>query len=196
MSVAEVFEQIEKDRAYFKNSGGGVTASGGEPLRQSYFTAALFKRCREAGIHTCLETCGYADDAELSRVLQYTSLVLFDLKHFDPGTHFKLTGKSNDRILANLKLALDTKVPLIVRIPLIPGLNDSNEELESLCHLLQAMSASIKINLLPYHKFGMGKYPMLDRQYTLGELAPQTNDEMQRAKAIFDSNHFVAEIIE
>jgi len=67
MSVTEVFEQIEKDRSYFKNSGGGVTASGGEPLRQSFFTAALFKRCREAGIHTCLETCGYADDSELSR---------------------------------------------------------------------------------------------------------------------------------
>ena len=196
MSVTEVFEQIEKDLLYYKNTGGGVTASGGEPLFQPLFTAALFKTCREAGIATCLETCGYADETALSHVLQYTSLVLFDFKHFDPDTHLKLTGKSNERILANLKLTLAAKIPLIVRIPLIPGLNDSNDELISLCRILKEMNASIKTNLLPYHKFGTGKYRMLDRQYTLSDLTAQTHDEIQRAKAVFDKSNIDAEIIQ
>jgi pyruvate formate lyase activating enzyme len=196
MSVTEVFEQIEKDLLYYKNTGGGVTASGGEPLFQPLFTAALFKTCREAGIDTSLETCGYADEAALRQVLQYTSLVLFDFKHFDPDTHLKLTGKSNERILANLKLTLNTKIPLIVRIPLIPGLNDSNDELMSICRIFKEMNASIKINLLPYHKFGTGKYQMLDRQYTLNELTVQTNEEIQRAKAVFDKSNIDVEVVE
>jgi pyruvate formate lyase activating enzyme len=185
-SVDEVFQEINKDLQYYRTSGGGVTVSGGEPLSQPEFTAELFKRCREAGIHTCLDTCGYAEVESLAKVLPYTCLVLFDLKHIDPVTHRNFTMHSNKPIIRNLKLIAARGVPFIIRVPLIAGFNDSDEALTTIARTIVSTNGAKEINLLPYHKFGMGKYKQLDRRYKLSELERLTDTEMQRVKEIFD----------
>lgn len=187
MPVEEVFQEIRRDIQYYQISGGGVTAGGGEPLYQPDFVAALFKRCQDEGIHTCLDTCGCATTAAVDKVLPYTSLVLFDLKCMDPTTHQKLTGRSNKLINRNLELIVARGTPLIIRVPIIPGFNDSDEEVTAIARTVADMNHLNQVNLLPYHKFGTGKYKMLDRRYKLGELAPPTDTKLRRAKEIFES---------
>jgi pyruvate formate lyase activating enzyme len=186
-TVDEVFQQISKDLHYYRSSGGGVTVSGGEPLSQPEFTAALFQRCRESEIHTCLDTCGYAEVEALEKVLPYTCLVLFDLKHIDPAAHKKLTMRSNEPIIRNLKIINARGIPVIIRVPLIPGLNNSDEALTAIAKTMAGLNNAKEINLLPYHKFGMGKYKQLDRRYKLGQLEPLANADLERAKGIFDA---------
>jgi pyruvate formate lyase activating enzyme len=187
MSVEEVLQEVEKDISYYQNSGGGVTASGGEPLYQSDFVAALFKLCQDRGIHTCLDTSGYAATTALDKVLKHTSLVLFDLKHMDSATHRKLTNKGNDSIIRNLELIVARGTPLIIRLPLIPGHNNSDEAIRAIARHVAGMNQSKKVEILAYHRFGVGKYKMLDRQYKLGQLTSPTDTELQQAKEIFGS---------
>jgi pyruvate formate lyase activating enzyme len=194
ISVEETFKEIQKDIQYYQTSGGGVTASGGEPLYQADFVAALFKRCQNEGIHTCLDTCGYATTAAVEKVLLYTSLVLFDLKCMDPITHRKLTGCSNKLINRNFELIVASGKPLIIRVPIIPGFNDSDEEITAIARTLVDINCLNQVNLLPYHKFGTGKYKMLDRRYKLGELVPPTDAKLRRAKEIFKSAGINCEI--
>jgi pyruvate formate lyase activating enzyme len=195
MTVQEVFHEIQADIQYYLNSLGGITVSGGEPLYQPDFTVALLKRCRDEGINTCLDTSGYGDPAALEEVLAYTSLVLFDLKHMNPAAHLKLTRRSNRQIIRNLELTVAAGIPLIIRIPLIPGLNNSDEELMATGRFLAGMKGVKKVQFLPYHTFGMGKYKMLDRRYKLSELGPPTDKELQRAKEILVSSGINFEVI-
>jgi pyruvate formate lyase activating enzyme len=186
VSVEEVLLEIKRDMEYYRNSGGGVTVSGGEPLFQPEFTAALLKLCREAGIHTCLDTSGYGDASALDEILPYTSLVFFDLKHTDPVIHKELTGQSNERILHNLELIAAKEIPTVIRIPLITGLNDSEEQIAAMARIVVGTAKQMIVNLLPYHRYGMGKYKMLDRPYKLGELERPTEAKLHRAKEIFE----------
>jgi len=195
MSVEEVFKEIIKDIEYYRNSGGGVTASGGEPLGQPDFVTALFRRCRDAGIHTTLDTSGCASSGALEKVLPYTSLVLFDVKHSDNTVHQKWTGRSNKQIVRNLRLVGMKGTPLLVRVPLIPGVNNSVEELKSIASLAASCLKEPKINLLPYHRYGSGKYKMLDRKYRLEALVRQPDPEIQRAKEIVESTGINCEIV-
>lgn len=195
MTVVEVFEEVKKDIQYYHNSGGGVTASGGEPLDQADFVAALFNLCREAGLHTTLDTSGCADPAALGTVLPYTSLVLFDVKLSSAAAHKKWTGLSNDRIISNLRLLGAKGTPALVRVPFIPGVNDSAEELKSIALLAASCLKEPKINLLPYHRFGTGKYKQLDRKYRLDSLIRQSDTEIQRAKEIIESNGIACDIV-
>jgi len=193
MSVEEVFQEIQKDIQYYLNSGGGVTVSGGEPLCQPDFVVALFKKCSDAGVDTCLDTCGYADATALDRVLTYTSLVLFDLKALNPIVHRKLTKRSNKKIIRALELIIRRGTPLIVRVPLIPGFNNSNEELMAIARTVACMN-KLKVHLLPYHIFGVGKYKMLDRRYKLSRLAPPKDAELRTAEKIFKSFEIECEV--
>ena len=186
MSVEEVFQEIKKDMQYYQNSGGGVTVSGGEPLCQPDFVVALLKKCRDAGIDTCLDTCGYADATALDRVLTYTSLVLFDLKAINPVIHRKLAKRSNENIIRALESIIRRGTPLIVRVPLVPGFNNSDEELMAIARTLTRMNKP-KVHLLPYHIFGVGKYKMLDRRYKLSRLTPPTDTELRTAEKILKS---------
>jgi pyruvate formate lyase activating enzyme len=196
MTAAEVFEQVKKDVEFYRNSGGGVTVSGGEPLSQPEFVAALFKLCRDAAIHTCIETCGLAGIKALDKVLPYTSLVLFDIKLTEPETHLEWTGRSNEEILRNLRIIIKKEIPVIIRIPLIPGVNDTDEELKNIARIAAgAPGGPVKVNLLPYHKFGLGKYQMLDRKYELEELNTQSDAKIQSIKQIFDSLGLESEVV-
>lgn len=193
-SVEEVFQEIKRDIDYYRGSGGGMTASGGEPLYQPDFVAALFKKCEGGDIHTCLDTCGYAATAALDKVLPYTRLVLFDLKCVDPIAHRKLTMRSNEQIIRNLELIAAREIPVIIRVPIITGFNDSHEEVIAIARTIAGMNNLNQVNLLPYHKFGISKYKMLDRRYKLGELSPPTDTELQRVKKIFESFEINCEI--
>jgi pyruvate formate lyase activating enzyme len=194
MSAGEVFRQIKKDADFYRESGGGVTVSGGEPLSQPDFVASLFKLCRDNGINTCIETCGLASVEALEKVLPYTSLVLFDIKLSEPEAHRKWTGRSNEEIIRNLGLIVKKGIPVIIRIPLIPGINDSDEELKNIAHIAAGFPP-VRVNILPYHKFGMGKYQMLDRKYYLEELNTQTDTEVQKDKRLFESFGLVCEVV-
>jgi pyruvate formate lyase activating enzyme len=196
MSVREVFERIREDAEFYRNSGGGVTVSGGEPLAQPDFVAALFRLCRNNGIETCIETSGCATEEALIEILPYTSLVLFDIKLGDAAAHGRWTMKSNEEILRNLGIAAASGTPLILRVPMIPGINDSDDELKYIAHIaLETLKKPARIDLLPYHRFGVGKYQMLDREYQLSELTTPKDMEVQRIKRLFESYGLECEVV-
>ena len=196
LSARSVFKQIEKDAEFYRESGGGVTVSGGEPLSQAPFVAALFQLCQAKGIETCVETSGYASQQALEKVAPFTSLFLFDVKLSRAASHQEWTGRSNQLILSNLKRAVASGKEVIMRIPLIPGINDSEEELRELAIIaLDYLKEPRKVNLLPYHRFGMGKYQMLDRSYDLSELVSQKDAELQKHKQLFESYGLHCEIV-
>ena len=185
ISVEEALREIEKDAPYYRNSKGGVTASGGEPLRQPRFVASLFERCRESGIHTALDTCGYASRDALQSVLEHTDLVLYDLKLVDDERHIEILETSNHPILDNAKFVAGSGVPLIIRIPLVPGFTETEENIRAVVRFIEDVGEGVTaIHVLPYHRFGLDKYRMLDRDYELGELGPLPEE---RIRAVADS---------
>jgi pyruvate formate lyase activating enzyme len=196
MSAGEVFREIKKDADFYWNSGGGVTASGGEPLAQPDFVAVLFRLCQDNGIDTCIETSGCSSAEALEKVLPYTSLLLYDVKMGDDRSHRKWTGASNKEILLNLERAIASGVPVTIRVPLIPAINDSTQELKKIAHIAADLHKKPgKIELLPYHRFGMGKYQQLDREYELTELTTQNAPEIQKMKELFLSFGLECEIV-
>jgi len=195
MTAGEVFEMVYKDAEFYRTSGGGVTASGGEPLFQPDFVAALFKLCHDNGIETCMETCGLAKTDALNKVLPYTSRFLYDIKLADSTSHLKWTQAPNEAIIRNLGIVAESSIPLVIRIPLIPGINDIEAELRETADMVTAVvKRPVKVNLLPYHKFGIGKYQMLDREYKLEGLETQSEEELKAQKEIFESLGFECEI--
>jgi pyruvate formate lyase activating enzyme len=187
MSVDEVFQEIKKDIQYYRSSGGGVTIGGGEPLQQPEFVATLLKHCRDEGIPTCIDTSGYADTEALEEVLPHVSLILYDLKHMDPIVHQKFTGRSNEPIIRNLELITTREIPTIIRVPVIPGFNDSDENITAIARTVIGMNHLIEVNILPYHKYGLSKYKQLDRRYKLSKLEPPTDMKLKRLQEIFES---------
>ncbi len=187
MSVDEVFAEIERDMDYYRDSGGGVTLSGGEVLSQAEFALALLRRCKDEGIHTCLDTSGHGDTAKLVSLLPYVDLVYFDVKHLDPEVHRTVTGHTNELILRNLASVVASGVDLVVRVPVIPGVNDSDEAVAAMAQHMASLAPEAKIHLLPYHRLGSAKYVMLDREYPLGALAPLPPDALGGARGIVES---------
>lgn len=185
MSVDEVFGEVRRDIAFYSNSGGGVTASGGEPLSQADFVAELFRRCRRIGMHTTLDTCGYASVPVLEKVLTETDLVLFDLKLMNSRQHRRFTKRNNGVILRNARLVVAKGVPVIIRIPLIPGINDSEEKLVEIARFVSKLDNKLHVDLLLYHRFGEGKYKMLDRDYQLTDVKSPNEEQSQKAVEIF-----------
>ena len=158
-----MFEHAARDKDFYENSDGGVTVSGGEALLQWEFVRDLFKKCQEAGFHTALDTTGYSPWEHMEQVLQYTDLVLFDVKHMDSDRHKEVTGVPNEQILRNLeKAASMTKI--WVRVPVLPGFNDSESNMRSTAELAARVGAE-KVSLLPYHDWAMEKYLRLGKAY-------------------------------
>lgn len=187
MTVDEVFKVVKKDADYYDASGGGVTASGGEILAQADFVAALFKRSKEAGFHTNADTSGFGDPAALEKILEYSDLVFFDLKHLDPVKHKEYCGQSNELILKNLELVAQKGIPVVIRVPLIPGYNNSEENLRALASKVAELARDSMVNLLPYHRYGANKYRMVDMVYQLDDVPELTQDELSKAKEIIES---------
>jgi pyruvate formate lyase activating enzyme len=184
VSVEEAMREIERDAPYYRNSGGGVTASGGEPLRQPRFVASLFARCREAGIHTALDTCGYAPREALRSVLEHTDLVLYDLKLIDDALHGEILETSSRPILDNARFVAASGIPLVIRIPLVPGFTDTEENIRAIVRFIEDLGEGVTaINVLPYHRLGLDKYQMLDRDYRPGELTTLSEERLQAVVA-------------
>jgi len=188
ITAEELLNEVEKDALFYRNSGGGVTLSGGEPTSQHEFALQFLKGCKDKYIHTTLDTTGYAHWETLRELLDYTDLVLYDIKHMNSSLHKELTGVYNEQILENLEAILDlAKVPVVVRIPLIPGQNNSKENMEATARFLKKVGAK-EVNLMPYHRLGMGKYKQLGRTYPLEkDILPPDNAEMENIKRIYES---------
>ena len=170
-TVGQLFESVRRDEIFYRNSGGGVTVSGGEPLQQPELVSGLFQLCREAGIHTAIDTSGYAAPDVLRAVLAVTDLVLFDLKHMDSQIHQKYTGRSNKLILDNARLVIASKVPIVFRLPLIPGINDTPSNIQQTVDFIKDLGGgAAQLDLLPYHRLALGKYEALGRTYRMKHL--------------------------
>ena len=168
-TVGEVMAEVTKDTAFYRKSAGGVTRSGGEPLAQPAFARALLERCRDANIHTAIETCGHALASVFRAVVEPADLVLYDLKHADPGQHLRLTGVSNGLVLENLRMLAGMGKPIVARVPLIPGWNDAEANLRAIGGLLATLGIR-ELHLMPFHQLGKDKYGRLGKHYTLANL--------------------------
>lgn len=170
VAVEEVMAEVLRDIPFYRNSGGGTTVSGGEPLFQPDFTLELLKAAKGHGLHTCLDTSGYAPAAAVERVLPYVDLVLLDIKHMDPAIHEQYTGVPNHLILENARL-MAARANVRVRVPLIPGFNDTEEFIDELGRF--AVSAGLgACDILPYHDYCEAKYRMLGRESTFYKVRP------------------------
>jgi pyruvate formate lyase activating enzyme len=167
----DVFREVQRD-VLFYDTNGGVTLSGGEPLQQSSFVLRLFAHCRHAGISTAIETSGFVAAEVLDEVLKVTDFVLFDLKHMDPDEHIKFTGKPCGLILENARKASESKAQVQFRMPVIPGMNSGRDNINATAHFLrQLQKDDASIELMPYHRLGIGKYEALDKVYHLHALS-------------------------
>lgn len=171
-TVEQVFDEVSRDAGYYEQSGGGVTVSGGECMTQPQFVSDLFRRCKEAGFHTALDTCGYFDEQALYSVWDYVDLVLFDLKLMDSQRHRQYTGVDNVIIQDNLKRMLAKGMNVVIRVPVIPGINDREGDLEAIADFVFKLDSSLHVDLLPYHRYGLGKYRILDMEYQLNDINP------------------------
>lgn len=180
MTVAEALAEIGKDRIFHEQSGGGATFSGGEPLLQFDFLCALLQACRDRGIHTALDTCGQAPRDHLLRAAAMTDLVLYDLKLVDEQKHIRYTGVSNARILENLQLLAPRHANLWLRIPIIPGLNDDESDLNALARVSAGLPKLRRISLLPYHSTGSGKLAHVGQLDRLGTVPSPSAERMNQ----------------
>jgi pyruvate formate lyase activating enzyme len=185
MTVDEVMAEVEKDRAFYRRSGGGVTLGGGEPLAQHRFAAELLKAAREAYVHTALETCGHAPWSHLEAVLKHVDLLQFDLKGMDSAKHEELTGQSNELILDNLKRVPSVKAPeeVIIRVPIVPGCSDSTENVRQTVRFVAGLGFK-QIELVPYHRLGVSKYAQYGMIYPLAGCEPSPQGYLHELREI------------
>ena len=189
MTAAEVFEDVNGDAIFYQNSGGGVTLSGGDPVAQPDFSMSILKLCRDAAIHTAIETCGFAKWEVLKGILEYTDLVLFDIKHMDPEKHKEYTGVSNEIILENAKrIRKELGLPMLIRLPIMPGYNDSTENMEMTAQFIaNDLNGIEKVHLLPYHRLGETKYERMEASNNSIPISPPSDEHMEDLKKIFES---------
>lgn len=204
MTVAQVMEEVLRDRAFYKTSGGGVTLSGGEPLMQRDFALDILEQCKAEGIHTAVETAGDCRWRDLAALLPVIDLVMMDIKHMDSAKHRSATGVSNDRILANARRLMETDKPVIFRVPVVPTVNDTPEEIRAIALFVHELSELRRkksqskgsfgsasnetrlpsLELLPFHRLAADKYRSLGLDYRAGELEPLTREKMARLAEI------------
>ena len=185
VDVNEVLEEVLKDRLFYKNSGGGVTVSGGEALSQCGFTFALLQQCKKEGLHTVLDTSGFGRWEDLAMLLPLIDLTLFDLKHLDCGRHLKTTGVGNQIILENLEKAARQNA-VWLRIPLIAGFNDSADHIRNIARLGKDIGVE-KISLLPYHEGGKSKNEQLGRTQPMPKAKAPSDKRMTILKSIAEN---------
>lgn len=182
MSVSEIMNDLQSYLPFLAASGGGITVSGGEPLLQIPFLIELFKECKKLGIHTAIDSSGgcYSTSpffqSKLKELLDYTDLVLLDLKHIDRDKHKKLTGLTNDHILQFAQYLSDNQVPVWIRHVLVPAISDDQSDLEQLGRFIKELNNVKKIEVLPYHKLGVYKWEALGLEYPLKEIEPPSEE--------------------
>lgn len=183
MTAGEVMRVILKERMFFEQSGGGVTLSGGEPLGQPAFAAALLKACKKNELHTAIDTCGFADWSVFERTLPHTDLYLYDVKHMDPEKHRLYTGVDNEIILSNLVRLGESGAAIYARMPFIPGVNSDEKNLHDTARFLKNVRGVARLHLLPYHAVAEGKHSRwgMDFRPGPGKLYPPTENALRRA---------------
>ena len=182
-TVDEVMREILKDKVFYENSGGGVTFSGGECMLQIDFLEAILKECKNNGVHTAVDTAGHVPYERFERILPYTDLFLYDIKCFDSEKHKQYTGVGNELILENLKRLLATDKSVWIRIPIIPTVNDTEEEIRSIRSFLLSCGTPEKVELLPYHAMGEHKYAAIGKKVKM--FSVPSEEKIRQLKNIF-----------
>lgn len=191
LSVDGLIEDIQKYKSYMRFSGGGVTVSGGEPLMQPQFVREIFKRCQKLGIHTALDTSGYVDLEAAKPVLEYTDLVLLDIKSFNPEVYLKVTHVSLEPTLELAKYLSEIKKPTWIRFVLVPDLTDDPTNVEGLANFISTLGNVEKVEVMPFHKMGEYKWEQLGLEYQLKNTQPPTPEVLQRTLDIFKQHGLV-----
>lgn len=186
-TVGEILEIVEKERVFIQQSDGGVTFSGGEPLMQTPFLTEALKACMSHGFHTAVDTSGYTPPDNLTKIIPYTDLFLFDVKHLDNEVHIQQTSVSNSLILGNLRILIDSGKNIILRIPVIPGMNDDPGHLLRLKEfIIETRRDNMKrISLLPYHAIGSSKYKSFNIDYRMNGIQSPSPRRMRELKDFF-----------
>ncbi|WXG44726.1 MAG: glycyl-radical enzyme activating protein [Promethearchaeati archaeon SRVP18_Atabeyarchaeia-1] len=184
VSVEAVFAEVLKDRVFYETSGGGVTASGGEPTQQPEFVTGLFSKCRSSDMHTALDTCGHVKWETLERILKFTDLVLYDLKEINSKRHEGHTGVKPTLIWENARRIAKLGKKMWVRTPIVPGYTDSVENIRGIAELCAELGNVERLDLLPYHRLGEPKYRKLGLEYRLRGLQPPTREKMEKLKGV------------
>lgn len=187
VTVGEIIDIVERDRIYYRRSGGGLTLSGGESLTQPDFAVALLKTAKERGINTAMESTGFADFSVISRYLPYLDLYLMDIKHMNSAKHKEFTSQPNELILENAKKITDAGARLIVRTPVIPTFNATKEEIGEIAKFASSLKGVTQMHLLPYHRIGTDKYKGLNRDYSLTGIEPPSKELMNELLAVVNS---------
>lgn len=187
-TVNEVMIQILADKDFYRRNSGGVTFSGGEILLQPEFVRKALKKCKEHEIHTAIETSGFGRWNDLEKILAYTDFVFMDIKVMNKERHEMLTGQSNGQIVDNIcrtaKYCRENKMDMVLRVPLIPGLNDDADNISETAGFVKGLGPDIELNILPYHKFGIGKYENIGKTYQLKDLQTNSDDKINECKKI------------
>ncbi len=200
MTVGEVMTQVMQDQIFYDESRGGVTISGGEPLFQPGFLLGLLKELKNQGFHVAIDTSGYAEKEVFLKIMPYTDTFLYDLKLMDEQEHIKYTGVSNHKILENLKSLISEKQHVIIRIPVIPGITDTRENIHLIKSLLknspvhQLTSSPVEINLLPFHSTAGNKYKRMNRLYPIDSSLKVDDNNLNEMIALLENAGFVVNI--
>jgi pyruvate formate lyase activating enzyme len=181
----DLVRELLRDRIFFDDSGGGVTFSGGEPLMQQEFLVECLALLANEGVHTALDTCGFAPWEQLEEAALVASLVLYDVKLMDEARHRAATGRSNRIILENLQALARIHPEIWIRVPVIPGVNDDRANLEATARFLAPLPGVRRVDLLPYHATGQAKFARLGKTYAHAETAPPSAQALEDAAAIF-----------
>ena len=188
VTADDIMPEILSDMPYYKRSGGGVTLSGGEVLCQADFARELLMACKEHGLHTAIESASSAPFSEIEKLLPYLDLYLMDIKHMNSQKHKEYTGTGNERILENARKIAASGVELIIRTPVIPGFNDTPQEIKEIAHFAKSLNGVTEHHLLPYHRLGMDKYDGLGRKYSLAEIEPPSKEKMEYLLSVAETS--------
>lgn len=179
MSAEEVIEEVMKDKSFYETSGGGITLSGGEPMMHFHFTNEVLSLAKERGLHTAIETCGFAPEHKYREVAKVTDLFLYDWKVTNSELHEEYTGVSNDLILSNLKMLNDIGAKIILRCPIIPTINDTDEHFKGIADIANSLENVIEINIEPYHPLGESKNEKLGRESVISGIKMPENETVE-----------------
>ncbi|MCI6888040.1 MAG: glycyl-radical enzyme activating protein [Lachnospiraceae bacterium] len=194
MTVEQVLERVAADKLFYDTSGGGVTVSGGEAVMYPQFVSAFLEACQEAGIHTAVESCSFASEAVIDKIYAHVDLALLDIKHMDSAEHKRLTGVPNEQILDRIRhIHNDLHVPTVIRIPVVPGCNDSEENIRRTARFAaEVLGKDVSMHLLPYHSLGESKNESLGNVGTFHTEAP-SKEKMEQLKAI--AGEYVSDVL-
>ncbi len=194
VTAGYLLEIAERDRIYYSRSGGGVTLSGGESLCQSTFASAILRGCKENGINTAIESTACASYDKIQKVIPYVDYFLMDIKHMNSAKHREYTGQPNELMLENAKKIAKEPTRLTVRVPVIPGFNDTPEEIGDIAAFARSLETAEEIHLLPYHRLGYDKYIGLGREYQMGDAELLSPEKIHLLKSAAEKHGLICKI--